>query len=93
MISELLFTCAFPGEVFDYLVSHGRMKELEARAKFRQVICLHHSAGPMIKTLLCYITLTLQFYSFVCFLFVSDCVGCSLLSPEEYSSQRSEGIS
>ena len=26
-----------PGEVFDYLVSHGRMKEKEARAKFRQV--------------------------------------------------------
>lgn len=25
------------GEVFDYLVSHGRMKEVEARAKFRQV--------------------------------------------------------
>lgn len=25
------------GEVFDYLVFHGRMKEKEARAKFRQV--------------------------------------------------------
>ncbi len=25
------------GEVFDYLVAHGRMKEKEARSKFRQV--------------------------------------------------------
>ena len=25
------------GEVFDYLVAHGRMKEKESRVKFRQV--------------------------------------------------------
>jgi len=25
------------GEVFDYFVAHGRMKEKEARSKFRQV--------------------------------------------------------
>lgn len=36
-----LFSCLLylsnSGEVFDYLVAHGRMKEKEARAKFRQV--------------------------------------------------------
>ncbi len=26
------------GEVFDYLVSHGRMKEKDARARFREVL-------------------------------------------------------
>uniref|UniRef100_A0A3Q3N7S9 non-specific serine/threonine protein kinase n=1 Tax=Mastacembelus armatus TaxID=205130 RepID=A0A3Q3N7S9_9TELE len=33
----LIMEYASGGEVFDYLVSHGRMKEVEARAKFRQV--------------------------------------------------------
>ncbi len=33
----LLLCCRPIGEVFDYLVAHGRMKEREARVKFRQV--------------------------------------------------------
>ncbi|KTG42272.1 hypothetical protein cypCar_00000359 [Cyprinus carpio] len=62
----------FPGEVFDYLVSHGRMKEIEARAKFRQVRHLPYR------------------YSTECRIKDQDCVSRSLLSSEEYSSQRSE---
>ncbi|PNI89062.1 MARK4 isoform 6 [Pan troglodytes] len=37
------------GEVFDYLVSHGRMKEKEARAKFRQAENLLLDAEANIK--------------------------------------------
>ena len=33
----IICKCMCAGEVFDYLVAHGRMKEKEARVKFRQV--------------------------------------------------------
>lgn len=36
-INTDILSLSWLGEVFDYLVAHGRMKEKEARSKFRQV--------------------------------------------------------
>ena len=36
------FSFCLLGEVFDYLVAHGRMKEREARVKFRQIVSAVH---------------------------------------------------
>lgn len=42
-INTDVLSLSWSGEVFDYLVAHGRMKEKEARSKFRQVwnYCVH----------------------------------------------------
>eukprot|EP00042_Codosiga_hollandica_P043678 m.417858 g.417858 ORF g.417858 m.417858 type:complete len:227 (+) comp56620_c0_seq38:118-798(+) len=35
---DLFLFCFSSGELFDFLVAHGRMKEKEARLKFRQIV-------------------------------------------------------
>jgi MAP/microtubule affinity-regulating kinase len=34
----LVMECATGGELYDYLVVHGKMKEKDARDKFRQIL-------------------------------------------------------
>jgi hypothetical protein len=37
LLTIVHYTLIFAGEIFDYLLANGRMKEKEARSKFRQV--------------------------------------------------------
>lgn len=80
MASLPMCLCNPTGEVFDYLVSHGRMKEVEARAKFRQV---EKKATPPDD----HVLLVLTFNSFG---FNSICLPCPhrLSLPSTTATQR-----
>ena len=73
----LVMEYASGGEVFDYLVLHGRMKEKEARAKFRQVTLIR----------LQYKNVNLSTHLIVS----TDSLCSTILSSEENHSSRSEG--
>lgn len=75
------------GEVFDYLVSHGRMKEVEARAKFRQV----KNMAPPDAYLVPVLIFNCRYLSSVHLLAFTDCFRCPLLPHKEHCPQRFEG--
>ena len=54
----LVMEYASGGEVFDYLVLHGRMKEKEARAKFRQVCSYFRPTSLNLESLSLYLVMS-----------------------------------
>ena len=78
------------GEVFDYLVAHGRMKEKEAREKFRQV-CVSVSVRVCVCVRAC--VCQCVFVRSESAPFLPDCVCSTVLSPEACYPQRSQGES
>ena len=56
------------GEVFDHLVLHGRMREKEARVKFRQVKT-KSLVHEMISSYLLYVSVHLSIFNVLLFLF------------------------